>query len=239
MNEWANGEIKVYADADTLARAAAEHFVAQAAQAIAARGRFIVALAGGSTPRATYALLASDEFAAQVEWLRMHVLWSDERCVPPNHRDSNYRLAREALLNRVPIPGTNVHRIRGELPPAQAAAAYESELETILGADGRFDLVLLGMGADGHTASLFPGTPALEEHTRWVIENYVEALKTWRITLTLPIINAARQVTFLVSGEAKVEPLARIQVGERLPAGLVQPAAGQLTWLVDRQASHS
>ena len=157
-----------------MTRAATEHFVAQAAQAIAAHGRFVVALAGGSTPRATYSLLASSEFAAQVDWLRVHVLWGDERCVPPNHRDSNYRLAREALLNRVPIPNANVHRIRGELPPAQAAATYESELETTLGADGRFDLILLGLGTDGHTASLFPGTPALEERTRWVVENYVE-----------------------------------------------------------------
>lgn len=239
MNEWTHGKIEIYADADALARAAAEHFVAQAAQAIAARGRFVVALAGGATPRATYALLASDEFTAQVDWLRVHVLWSDERCVPPNHRNSNYRLAREVLLNRVPIPTANVHRTQGELPPGQAAAAYESELETTLGANGRFDLILLGLGADGHTASLFPGTAALEERTRWVIGNYVETLKTWRITLTLPIINAARQVTFLVSGAAKAEPLGRIQAEEPLPAGLVQPMEGRLTWLVDQQASYS
>jgi 6-phosphogluconolactonase len=243
MNGWQpkvapNGEIEIYADADALARAAAEHFVVQAAQAIAARGRFVVALAGGSTPCATYALLASDGFTAKVDWLRVHVLWGDERCVPPNHRDSNYRLAREALLNRVPIPNANVHRIRGELSPAQAAATYESELETILGADGRFDLILLGLGADGHTASLFPDTAALEERTRWAIENHVEKLNAWRVTLTLPIINAARQVTFLVSGAAKADALARIQAGEPLPAGLVQPTEGRVMWLVDQQAGH-
>ena len=238
MSDWEHGEIEVYVDADALARAAAVHFVAQAAQATAARGRFVVALAGGATPRAAYALLASAEFAAQVNWRCVHVLWGDERCVPPDHRDSNYRLARETLLNRVPIPGANVRRIRGELPPALSAAAYESELETTLGTDGRFDLILLGLGADGHTASLFPGTPALEERTRWVVENYVEALKTWRITLTLPIINAARQVTFLVSGAAKAEALARIQAGEPLPAGLVQPTQGNLTWLVDQQVGY-
>jgi 6-phosphogluconolactonase len=166
MSDWGSGEIEVYADADALARAAAAHFVARAAEAIATHGRFVVALAGGSTPRATYALLASDKLAARVGWLRVHVLWGDGRCVPPDHRDSNYRMAREALLDKIPIPNANVHRIRGELPPAQAAAAYESELESVLGAEGRFDLILLGMGDDGHTASLFPGTAALEEHTR-------------------------------------------------------------------------
>jgi 6-phosphogluconolactonase len=239
MSEWGSGEIKVYTGADVLAQAAAEHFVAQATEAIAARGRFVVALAGGSTPRPTYALLAGGAFAAQVKWPRVHVFWSDERCVPPNHAGSNYRMAREALLDRVPIPTANVHRIRGELPPPQAAAAYESELEAVLSAGGRFDLILLGMGADGHTASLFPGTPALAERRRWVVENDVETLDAWRITLTLPVINAARQVTFLVSGAEKAEALARIRAGEPLPAGLVQPAVGRLTWLVDREASHN
>jgi 6-phosphogluconolactonase len=239
MGEWRSDEMEVYADADALARAAVEHFVAQAAKAIAARGRFVVALAGGSTPGPTYALLASSDFADRVDWPRVHALWGDERCVLPNHRASNYRMARMALLDKVPIPSANVHRIRGELPPAQAAAAYESELEAVLGAGGRFDLILLGMGTDGHTASLFPGTPALEERTRWVVENYVEKLKAWRITLTLPVINAARQVTFLVSGATKAEPLARIRAGEPLPAVRVQPAGGKLTWLVDRQASDS
>ncbi|MBN1977662.1 MAG: 6-phosphogluconolactonase [Anaerolineae bacterium] len=238
MSDWKSGEIKVYADADTLAQAAAEHFVEQAAEAIAARDRFVVALAGGATPRATYALLASWSFATRVDWLRVHFLWGDERCVPPDHRDSNYRLVRQALLNKILIPNVNVHRIRGELEPAWAAMAYESELEALLEMDGRFDLILLGMGEDGHTASLFPGTAALEEQTRWVVETHVEKLSAWRITLTLPVINAARQVTFLVSGASKAEPLARIQAGEPLPAGLVQPTGGKLTWLVDQQASH-
>lgn len=237
MSDWRNGEIKVYADADTLAQAAAEHFVAQAAEAIAARDRFVVALSGGATPRATYALLASWSYATRVDWLRVHILWGDERCVSPDHRNSNYRLVHQVLLSKIPIPTVNVHRIRGETEPAWAAMAYESELETLLGSNGRFDLVLLGMGEDGHTASLFPGTVALEEQTRWVVENYVEKLNAWRITLTLPIINAARQVTFLVSGTPKAEPLARIQAGEPLPAGLVQPTEGKLTWLVDQQAS--
>lgn len=230
-------EIKVYPDGDALARAAAAHFVALAAQAIEARGRFVVALSGGSTPRATYSLLASAEFASRVDWARVQVFWGDERCVPPDHPESDYRMARETLLNRVPLPAGNIHRIRAELEPRRAVALYREELEAVLGAEGWFDLMLLGMGVDGHTASLFPGTAALEEKTRWVVENYVEPLNAWRITLTLLVINAARQVTFLVSGAAKARPLARVWAGEQLPAALVQPSPGRLTWLVDAAAA--
>jgi len=232
-----------YPDGAGLARAAAEHFVVLAEKAVAARGQFNVALAGGSTPRATYALLADGEFAAKVDWPRVHVFWGDERAgkqhpfVPPDHPDSNYALAREALLDHAPLPAGNVHRIRAELPPPQAAALYQKELEAGLGAAGRFDLILLGMGADGHTASLFPGTLALEEKTRWVVENYVASLDSWRVTLTLPVINAARQVLFLVSGTAKAETLARVRAGERLPAALVHPSPGRLTWMVDSAAA--
>jgi 6-phosphogluconolactonase len=197
----------------------------------------VVALSGGSTPRTTYALLASDEFAARVDWPRVRVFWGDERCVPPDHPDSNYRMAREALLDKVPIPTENVHRMRGELPPDQAATAYQAELEAVLGASGRFDLILLGMGADGHTASLFPGTAALEERERTVVAVYVKRLRAWRVTLTLPVINAGRHVLFLVSGTAKAPTLARIRAGELLSAGLVQPDQGQLTWLVDMAAA--
>jgi 6-phosphogluconolactonase len=229
----------VYPDGPSLAQAAAERFVALAAEAIAIRDQFTVALSGGSTPRATYALLASDSFAPRVDWSRVHAFWGDERCVPPDHPDSNYRLARETLLDKVAIPAENVHRIRGELSPDQAATAYQVELEATLGAGGRLDLILLGMGADGHAASLFPGTAALAEQARWVAENYVEKLETWRVTLTYPIINAARHVVFLVSGVAKVEPLARVRAGESLPAALVQPAQGQLVWLVDESAAVS
>jgi 6-phosphogluconolactonase len=231
------GPLEIYPNGAALAEAAAEHFVAQAAEVMDARGRFLVALAGGSTPRATYTLLATDPFASRVDWSHVHVFWGDERCVPPDHADSNYRMAREALLDRVHIPAENVHRIAGELEPTQAAASYERELKVILGADGRLDMVLLGMGSDGHTASLFPSTAALEERDWWVIENYVEKLGTWRITLTLPTINRARQVTFLVAGPSKAAPLARIRAGECLPAGLVQPAEGRLIWLADRKAA--
>ncbi len=246
-------DVQVYPDANSLARAAAEYFVTLAAEAITARGRFVVALSGGSTPRATYALLASDEFAARVDWSRVHVFWGDERCVLPGHPDSNYRLAREVLLDKIPIPAGNVHRIRGELDPDQAAVAYQAELETVLGADGRFasrsqppprgrlDLILLGMGADGHTASLFPGTAAIHEQTRWVVAHYVEKLGAWRVTLTPVAINGAAHVTFIVAGRGKAERLREVLAGpyqpDVLPVQIVRSADGRLRWLVDAAAA--
>jgi 6-phosphogluconolactonase len=229
-------ELEVYPDAATLARAAAERFVTLATEAVAAQGQFVVALAGGSTPQATYALLATEEWATRVDWSRVHVLWGDERCVPPGHAESNYRMAREALLDQVPIPADHVHRIRGELPPHQAATAYEAELRAVLGAGGRFDLILLGMGADGHTASLFPNTTAVEEREQTVVAVYVERLQAWRVTLTLPAINDARHALFLVSGSTKADALSRVRAGEPLPAALVHPIQGHLIWLVDQDA---
>jgi 6-phosphogluconolactonase len=241
-------EVKVYPDRASLARAAAEHFVTRASEAVAARGLFTVALSGGSTPRSTYALLASREFAPRVDWPRVHVFWGDERCVPPDHTDSNYRMAREALLEKVPIPIENVHRIQGELPPDQAAAAYRAELEPFLGAGGRFDLILLGMGADGHIASLFPGTAAIHERKERVVAHHVprqghrpDKLGAWRITLTPAVLNAAAHVTFLVSGAGKAERLRDVLEGpyqpDVLPAQNVSPTGGQLLWLVDAGAA--
>jgi 6-phosphogluconolactonase len=229
-------ELVVVPDADSLASVAVRRFIGLARTAIAERGRFLVALAGGSTPRPVYTLLAKEPFVSQVEWTFVHVLWGDERCVPPDHPDSNYRMAFQALLERVAIPAENVHRIPGELPPEQAASVYRAELGKVLGADGRFDLILLGMGADGHTASLFASTTAMEERGRDVVAVYVERLTSWRVTLTLTVINAARHVMFLVSGAAKAPVFARVRAGEALPAGLVRPRDGQLTWLVDQQA---
>jgi len=234
-------EIRTYPDAASLARAAAEHFVTLATAAIAARGQFVVALSGGSTPRATYTLLASDEFTARVDWPRVYVLWGDERCVPPDHPESNYRMAREVLLDKIPIPAENVHRIRGELPPDQAAMAYQAELEAVLGTGGRFDLILLGMGEDGHAASLFPGTAALHEQTRWVVAHYVDKLSAWRVTLTPVAINAAAHVTFLISGAGKAERLQEVLDGPHqpdvLPAQIVRPTDGRLLWLADAAAA--
>ncbi len=233
------GDIRVYSDASSLARAAAERFVALAGEAVATRGRFAVALSGGSTPRATYELLASTDFAPRVDWASVHIFWGDERAVPPDHAHSNYHKAREALLDKVPVPRQNAHRIRGELPPAEAASAYREELQAVLGTDGLLDLVFLGMGTDGHTASLFPGTSALEERERAVAAVYVEPLQAWRVTLTLPAINSARHVQFLVTGAAKAGVVQAVLEGSgaRYPAQQIRPGSGRLVWMLDAAAA--
>jgi 6-phosphogluconolactonase len=230
-------EFVVVPDADSLASLAAQRFTGLASTATAERGCFVVALSGGSTPVPLYRLLAEEPFVSQVDWMRVHVFWGDERCVPSDHPDSNYRMASRALLERVPIPPKNVHRILGELPPEEAASVYSTELGEVLGEDGTFDLILLGMGTDGHTVSLFPSNLAMEERRRDVVAVYVERLASWRVTLTLPVINAAHHVMFLVSGAGKAPALARVHAGEALPASLVQPKDGQLSWLVDRHAA--
>ncbi|MGD2147138.1 MAG: 6-phosphogluconolactonase [Anaerolineae bacterium] len=230
-------DLVVAPDAGSLAAEAAQRFAAAAVLGISERDRFVVALSGGSTPEPIYERLASKRFGSRVDWPRVHVLWGDERSVPPEHPDSNYRMASEALLDHVPIPRENVHRIRGELEPQEAATLYRRELARVLGEGGRIDLVVLGLGTDGHTASLFPGSTALEEHDLDVVAVYVERLGVWRVTLTLPAINAARQAVFLVAGAGKAEVLARVRSGEALPAGLVRPRDGKLTWLVDRDAA--
>lgn len=241
-------EIDVYATPTALMRSAAETITTRAARAVAERGRFSVALSGGSTPRALYALLAADEFAARIPWPQVDVFWGDERCVPPDHADSNYRMARETLLDRVPIPASNIHRMRGEISPAEAALEYEGVLRAYFApksgqgqAQARFDVLLLGLGDDGHTASLFPHTPALREHARWVVENWVAKLDAWRITLTPPAINAATLILFLVAGEGKAQVLRDVLYGppqtDRYPAQRVQPDGGRLVWMLDAAAA--
>jgi 6-phosphogluconolactonase len=231
--------VDVYDNPEELAQAAAGEFAARAAEAIQDRGRFAVVLAGGSTPKATYEILARD-YRDRIGWEDVHVFFGDERGVPPDHDDSNYKMARESLLDQVPIG--SVHRIQGELPPDEAAEAYEQDLRDFFGSDGppEFDLILLGTGDDGHTASLFPETSALEAHDRWVVANPVLKLETTRITLTVPAINAARAVCFLVAGESKAAPVARILEGDpdprEYPASLIQPANGP-TWMLDRAAA--
>jgi 6-phosphogluconolactonase len=229
-------EIKTYRDLADLAWGAAEQFVRLAAEAITSRGVFNVALSGGSTPLPLYALLALPEWAARVNWPRVQVFWGDERCVPPDHRDSNYRMANNALLGVVPLPVANIHRMRGEIDPAQAAEEYERVI-----AEVRFDLILLGMGGDGHTASLFPGTAVIHEQKRRVVAHYVDKLSMWRLTLTPPVINAARNVTFLVAGTDKAERLREVLQGpyqpDVLPSQIVKPEDGQLYWLVDKAAA--
>jgi len=242
------GRLQVVADEGALARAAAETFARCAHEAVRGHGRFAVALAGGSTPLKAYALLAdpSARPCTYVPWEASHFFWADERHVPPEHPESNYRAAREALLARVPVPGARVHRIPAENPDAEAAAAaYERDLAAFFappaGLPPRFDLVLLGMGADGHTASLFPGSEAIGEQRRWVVAPWIERLRARRITLTPPVINAAADVVFLVSGAGKAETLKQVLQGpprpERLPAQAIHPAAGRLLWLLDQAAA--
>jgi 6-phosphogluconolactonase len=230
-------EIVVLSDPAALAREAADRFTALARTAIAAQGRFTVALSGGSTPRLLYEQLIT----RPIEWQRVHVFWGDERCVPPDHPDSNYGLAQIALLSHINIPAQNVHRLKGELDSELAAQQYEDELRTMFGAWPRFDLILLGLGADAHTASLFPGTPALHEQQRWVVASYVDKLQTTRLTLTPPIINQAAQVIFLIAGSDKAAALRSIWHGsydpDRFPAQIVKPVTGCVIWLIDQAAA--
>lgn len=236
-------DIQILPDAAALARAAADHVVMLAAGAIAERQRFSLGLSGGSTPSALFTLLASAGFAGRIDWNRVHVFWGDERCVPPDHPDSNYRMARETLLDHVPLPEANIHRMHGEMVPAQAAADYERDLQSFFGADDlpRFDLLLQGLGDDGHTASLFPGTTALHERKRRVVENYVPRLGAWRITLTVPVINAAANVVFLVEGAKKSGALRAVLQGpyqpDVYPSQFIQPVDGRLLWLVNQDAA--
>jgi 6-phosphogluconolactonase len=238
--------ITVLVDRTALMRAAADRIVGLAEAAIAARGRFDWALAGGSTPEALYRLLASTDYRARVDWSQVRFFWGDERCVPPDHADSNYRMARYALLETVSPPPENVHRMRGDLEPALAADRYQTELEVCFErrvGEGvpEFDLILLGMGGDGHTASLFPGTLGLDEARRWVVANRIEPLHSTRLSLTFPVINAAAHVVFLVAGADKAERLAEAVSppaagAEPLPAQRVRPRGEAPEWLVDAAA---
>jgi 6-phosphogluconolactonase len=230
--------VRVYETPEELAAAAAREFAAKAEEAIEDRGRFAVALAGGSTPKAMYVILARD-YADRIDWSNVHVFFGDERTVPPDHEDSNYRMARETLLEHIRVGG--VHRIRCELSPDEASTAYEEELRDFFREEPpRFDLILLGIGADGHTASLFPETPALDVHDRWVVANPVPKLDTTRITLTVPVINAAGSVVFLVAGEDKAAALKEILEGEadprEYPARLIQ-SPDEPEWRLDRAAA--
>jgi 6-phosphogluconolactonase len=248
-----NHPYEVFPDQAALAQAASNHFIALSKQAIYEKNQFTVALAGGSTPRAMYSLL-SKKYAAQIDWTLVHVFWGDERCFPPNHKDSNYRMARESLLDHVPIPAENIHRMEAELSPEEAAATYEELLHSFFDMTSSkskdsipitFDLLLLGIGTDGHTASLFPSTPALEEKVRWAVpvpHTEPPPPLITRISLTLPAINAARQVTFIASGSGKAGILKEIlstkpNSPHALPAARVKPAEGQLLWLLDAAAA--
>jgi 6-phosphogluconolactonase len=241
----ASSEIRKLTTPQELFEAAAEEVVHAAYPAVTERGRFSIALSGGSTPRNLYNLLATNARTA-LPWDRTFFFWSDERHVPPTDPESNYRMADEAMLSKIPVPAGNVFRVPAENPDAAAAAAtYEETLRRFFslqpGQFPCFDLILLGMGPDAHTASLFPETPALRENSRLVVANWVEKLKASRITFTLPVINAASSVAFLVSGADKAPALHAVlegdAPGEQYPAKLVRPSDGKLIWFVDRAAA--
>lgn len=244
-----SAQLRIATTPSALAELAAAEFVQAALAAVRQSGRFTVALAGGSTPLALYRLLARRGHLVPpgpLPWGQIHLFWGDERHLPPDHADSNYGAVKAALLDAVAIPLANLHRIQGELADARAAAElYEREIRDFfeLGPEGwpRFDLVLLGLGADGHTASLFPHTAALAEQERIAVANWVETLGASRITLTLPAINAAARVLFLVSGADKAATVARVLAGPvdpaNLPAQGVQPSNGTMLWLLDRTAA--
>ncbi len=238
----------IYADADALAKAAAVELLHQAQRSVAERGIFTLSLAGGSTPRKLYSLLATDPAFRDFPWKETHFFFGDERHVPPTHLDSNYLMVSSTLLASGKVPTANVHRVRAELPDAnQTAVDYDVELHTFFTQPmrfnncPRFDVILLGMGPDGHTASLFPDSKGLEENSRWVVANWVEKFKSTRITFTFPVLNAARAVMLLVAGADKTDMIHEVLVANRksavYPVQRVQPMDGTLTWMLDRAAA--
>lgn len=233
-------EIRVFPDIKAIATEAAERVVRAQSQALALKEHFNIALSGGSTPKALFELLMTDPWFDRIEWSKWQVFWADERCVPPSSDQSNYRMAHELFLKEAPIPSNQVHRMRGEADPVVAAVEYEQTLETALGAEGVMDLTLLGMGADAHTASLFPNTTALDERDRRCVANYIEKLKSWRLTLTAPFINQSAEVVFMVAGKDKAEAMQGVLEGprdpHRLPGQLIKPI-GKLVWLADAYAA--
>jgi 6-phosphogluconolactonase len=234
-------------DSNSLARRAAEQFVSIAEQAAAKRGRARIAISGGSTPKAAFQFLADPKqpFLKRMPWDKLDLYWVDERTVPPDHPESNYRMTREAMLDRVPLKPEQIHRMEGELEPEVAAARYESLLRNTFRLEGaetpRFDLVQLGMGDDGHTASLFPHTQAIHEMGRLVTANQVPQKDTWRITLTWPVINKAGSIFFLIGGANKAELVKEVFTGprdpERLPSQLIWPSNGILSLVLDKDAA--
>lgn len=239
-------ELRILDNGEELAREAADFVLWSGEQAVKSAGTFRLALSGGATPKALYALLAGSALAKRLEWRRVSVFFGDERCVPPDHADSNFRMANDTLLKPLKIPQDRVFRMRGEDEPEQAARQYEASIRKEFGESApawpRFDVILLGLGDDGHTASLFPGTPALNERQRLVVPNQAPQGARQRLTFTVPLINQARAVVFLVSGNGKAAALKavledRTADGSRVPAKLVQPEQGRLIWFLDRAAA--
>ncbi len=236
-------EVIVFPDREEMGREAAAAFARWASEAVRGGGRFAAALSGGATPRPLYRSLAGSPFREAIPWKGVHLFWGDERCVPPDHPDSNYRMAYETWISKVPIPLENVHRMRGKDDPKAAADEYEEQLRAFFGSAGwpAFDLILLGVGVDGHTASLFPGSSVLNQQRRWVAAPFVEKLKTHRLTLTLPVINNARRVLFLAAGEEKANIMKTILTTDPaeapLPAQLIRPRHGRRLFFLDQFAA--
>jgi 6-phosphogluconolactonase len=242
-----NREIQIVENGEAVSRAAAEMLVSLALKKLKSKESIAIALSGGSTPRNMFALLVNDAaLCNRMPWDSVHFFWGDERHVPPDHTDSNFRMANQALLSRVPVSPENIHRIRAENPDADKAAEdYEQELREFFkletGQLPAFDCVFLGMGLDGHTASLFPGTKALHEHERLVVSNWVGKFQSYRITMTAPVLNNADMVIFHITGEEKAEPLRVVLEGQKqtdlFPSQLIEPTHGKLLWLVDQAAA--
>jgi 6-phosphogluconolactonase len=241
-----NPDLLIYKNSELLSNAAAEYFTAVAADAVASRGSFIAALSGGSTPKALFSLLAGPTYRGKIDWQAVHLFWGDERLVPADDAGSNYYHVQHILLSQVPVPPAQVHRVRGELPPKQAADDYTAQLRESAPAGRawpRFDLALMGLGADGHTASLFPGSTAVIEEERPVVVVTADyaGRPAQRVTLTPPVFNSARRILFLVTGKEKATALSAVLRGpkdvQKWPAQSIQPVSGSLTWFADRAAA--
>ena len=240
-------EIKIVADSEALCQEAADEILGRITATLRGVELFTIALSGGSTPKNLYALLAgSTPYLDEIPWSKIHFFWGDERHVPPDHPQSNFRMAREAMLSQAPVPDQNIHRVRAEEPNAdKAAAEYEQEIRAFFKlANGQlpcFDCILLGMGSDGHTASLFPGTVALQEKQRLVVANYVDKFQAYRITMTAPVLNNAETIIFLVGGKDKAETLQKVLEDDPqpnlFPSQLIQPSHGQLLWIIEQAAA--
>lgn len=235
--------VQILPDLEAISYKAASLFVNASRNSIATRTKFAVAISGGSTPRRLYTLLSSSPYCDQVDWQKVHFFWADERCVPVEDEASNFKVAFDRLISKVPIPDGHIHRIKGEEDPGKAARDYEADIREFFGASGLpvFDLVLLGMGEDGHTASLFPGSKSLEETARLAVPVYLEKPNRNRITLTLPVLNNAAQILFLVAGSSKAAVLSEIlsdkEKKREFPAGRIRPVQGKVIWLIDREAA--
>ena len=235
-------ELHILPSTEETAQAKAKFVATLAKECLGTQGRFTIALSGGSTPRRLYQILASPPYTEGIAWDRWHIFWSDERCVPQDHEDSNFRMAKQALLDHVPIPPAQVYRMQGEVAPEQAAKEYETAVQNVFQTpEPAFDLILLGMGDDGHTASLFPGTEALQENHRLVVANRATFPPVHRITFTLPLVNAAKVVAFLDTDESKAEVLRGVlepAPGEDvLPAAMVRPTHGTVHWFLTKEAA--